>query len=687
MKLINNNFNNIQKIDGFTQDELIEIKRTFTKLKSDKSDQTEIEEYLRSIFSSEVVELYSEYINEIRNFANENLLSKQESDIKVNFNYHNLKSGIASEIKNISNNLLNLKLNGRNTKRFLKASTFLDEFLMKIQDLINDCEDLNTNLEGSRINFQGIYDNYVHIWIETNKLKNLNFKINKITDDLVNWEEIKEFFDYIENINIESTKKKKRKKKDFVITSHFKEIYQFYRNRRDADIDFYADLIAFLYNKNIIEEYEGKIEELDEYVNILDRKEINNKIKTFLKPIIKELIQDKLKEILNEIIELDKTYKLEDDKKEINLNKLMEQKFSTYLPQIIDYYLNGLEKKYQDTISDLKEYDEYKNVSKFYSEKIEILFSLVEDIEKYFVDFKFFLKPYEEITNDLIKIISNIYSEIERRKNEYTFYLKTIRKERLRDNIRNFIFEKISEVNNLMSKYQDETSQIVREEFPQLKKIQSIFSEYKKNIQKIKDEVYSKLDLFKEKDIDIYQMIKQWEDNFTLKKQQLNFLLSLFVNKLLKNFKDLIEEEEILFDHMKEITEQTEIVEDVPLNFAISKILVDKLTEDELNERINEIHSKIEKLNVEIELYRSELSNLKKTLADKVKIREGITSDDIQCGVCRKKFDFAKDKIIKCPFCDAVYHYLCVAFWLSKYNSCPSCQNTFLDPDSGMFQE
>jgi len=149
-----------------------------------------------------------------------------------------------------------------------------------------------------------------------------------------------------------------------------------------------------------------------------------------------------------------------------------------------------------------------------------------------------------------------------------------------------------------------------------------------------------------------------------------------------------IPENRLRYSHVLiQITDQNDIVDHVPLNFAISNILVDKLTEDELDERINEIHSKIEKLTIEIDLYRLELSNLKRTIANKVKIREGITSDDIQCGVCRKKFDFSKDKIIKCPFCNAVYHYLCVASWLSQHNACPSCQNTFLDPNAGMFEE
>ena len=684
MRLINNNFNDIKIIDGFTKEELIEIKSTLTKL---KSEQTESEEYLHSRFSSEVLELYTDYFNEIRSFIENNLISVQGSKNKIDFDYFHLKSKVLEEIQNISSNLLNLKLNGRNTKRFIKNSIYLDDFLNNVQSLQNEYEDLITKLKGSIKTSKGIIDDYIHIWIETSKIKNLIYTINKPSDELLNWEEIKEFYEYIDKITTESFEKKIRKKKDFVVKHHFIDIYKFFISKKDENIDFFSNLMALFYYKNLIEEFKGKLEDDEEFVNILERKEIKNKIKAILQPIIRELVETKLNEILKEISELDKNYKLEEDKKEINLNKLLEQEFGTYLPQIIDYYLNGLEKKYHAAIRDLKDYDEFKNIENFYSEKIDILESKVQIIENYIEEYELLLQPYDFIAKKLEKIISNVYSEIERRKNEYVLYLKTIRKERLRDNIRTFIYEKISEVNELMSNYQDEASIIVREEFPQLKKIRNIFNDYKQNIQKIKDDVYKKLDLYSEKDIDIYQIIKQWEDNFTLKKQQLNFLLSIFVNKLLKNFRDLIEEEELLFTNLKEITGKTENIENIPLNYAISELLVDKLSENELDERISEIHQKIENLTEEIDIYRSELSNLKKTLSEKVKLREGITDENVQCSICRKKFDFAKDKIIKCPFCGAVYHYLCVAFWLGKYNSCPSCQNTFLDPNSGMFQE
>ena len=73
-------------------------------------------------------------------------------------------------------------------------------------------------------------------------------------------------------------------------------------------------------------------------------------------------------------------------------------------------------------------------------------------------------------------------------------------------------------------------------------------------------------------------------------------------------------------------------------------------------------------------------------LANRVKVRKGISRSDVQCTVCHKFINFAKDKVITCPFCASTYHYLCVAFWLSKYNSCPMCQNHFLEPHSELFE-
>ncbi|MFX1590749.1 MAG: RING finger domain-containing protein, partial [Promethearchaeota archaeon] len=252
--------------------------------------------------------------------------------------------------------------------------------------------------------------------------------------------------------------------------------------------------------------------------------------------------------------------------------------------------------------------------------------------------------------------------------------------------IRAYIDGKIAEVNKLISSYEDETSKIIKEELPQLRQIRELLSNYKTKIDEIKEEVYIKLDTYKESNFDMYNVIKHWETNFNRKKQQLTFLLTLLINKIFKSFKDLTDEESILFAEITEITKQTENFEGLPLNFALSAFLAERLSEEELKERVSEINAKINQLTASLGLYQIEVAKLEEILSKKVKIRQGVAVSKVQCTVCHKNINFAKDKLITCPFCGSTYHYLCVADWLSKQNTCPMCLNHFLEPYSGLFE-
>jgi galactitol-specific phosphotransferase system IIB component len=296
------------------------------------------------------------------------------------------------------------------------------------------------------------------------------------------------------------------------------------------------------------------------------------------------------------------------------------------------------------------------------------------------------IKPYTTITVNLKKTLTNIVSEVFRRKEEYLNYLNNIKDESFRVDVRSFVDTKIAEVNKMITSYENETSLIIKEELPQLKQIRDLLSDYKFKIDTIKTDVYNKLDAYKENNVDIYATIKHWEDNFNRKKNQLSFLLTVLMNKIFKSFKGLIDTESILFAEITEITKQTENFEGLPFNFALSSFLANKLSEEELKERITEITSKINQITSSLGLYELERSKLEEILTNRVKIRQGVSISNVQCTVCHKNINFVKDKIITCPFCGSTYHYLCVADWLSRYNSCPMCQNTFLDPNIGLFE-
>jgi len=114
-------------------------------------------------------------------------------------------------------------------------------------------------------------------------------------------------------------------------------MYQFYLSKEDEKIKFYSDLMYPLYLSNIFEEYEG-----EKFINILERKEVIQNLKNFTRPLVKNVIKDKLKSILNE---LEGFYLTEKDIK-LNSKTLIEEKISISLPKLVDYYINGLEKKF-----------------------------------------------------------------------------------------------------------------------------------------------------------------------------------------------------------------------------------------------------------------------------------------------------------------------------------------------------
>ena len=676
MHLFDNTFNGYREVKGYDREELLNLKNKVLDIQSGEIKDLTIEDLLKSEFKMEIIEEYSKYFNEIKEFLEENLMVKSNND------YYFLKSTIFNELELISTNIANLSANARILKRFLKNGSQLDEILLKYKTVLNRIEAFLPQLKNVIFKKEKDYDNEISLWIQSNEIKNLTFRMNSISESLIKWQEVQDLESYIKDL-LEATAQKKIKSwKDVNLSLHFNELYQFFLSKDEKNVEAYNDFLFLLYRKNVLEEYKG-----GEFINVLERKEIIQKLKEKIHPYILALIRDKLEENINEIEDMDKKYDLTGaGLGKINLDALMAQKFKDFLPKIVDYYFKGLDKRFQLVANQMENPEEFIKVVNSCYNKINRFATKVDDIDTWILRFDNILKPYENITDSLKKAIANLSSEIYRRKEEYLNYMNNIRDESLRIELKNYVDERMEAVNKLINSYEDETSVIIREELPQLREIRDLLTDYKEKIDKIKEEVYTKLEVYKEQNVDMYQVIKYWEDNFNRKKQQLTFLLTVLVNKIFKSFSELIDKESIMFAEISEITKQAENYEGLPINFALSSFLANRLSESELRERITEINAKINQLTTSLGLYQIEASKLEEILSNKVKTREGVSASNVQCTVCHKYINFAKDKLITCPFCASTYHYLCVADWLSKYNSCPMCQNQFLDPNLGIFE-
>ncbi|MBY8986938.1 MAG: E3 ubiquitin protein ligase [Candidatus Lokiarchaeota archaeon] len=673
MRLFNNDY---REINGYSKDDILRVKNSITKLISDKTKSQELDDFLKNQFKLEVINSFADYFSNIKTFSEKYLVSHSKKE------FFSLKQAITTELKLISNNLTNISSNGRNVKRVVKNNEYLDQILNESKELISYINNFLPRLEDNTEKVVHEYENEVTLWIEANKIKNLFFKFNDIPNNLNNWEELQELVVYVTSLVEAKLTKKIKSRREIVLNFHFDELYQFYLSKADENMDIYNDFIYMLYHYGIIEDYEGEA-----FVNVLERKESIQSLKDKMRPVIVVLIKDKLKNHIQEIEDLDKQYDLNGHGLgKLKLELLMEQKFSEFLPKIVDLYFKGLDKKFQGLMSDTSDPEEFIKVINSNYSKVDEFALKIDEIDAWVLNFDKILKPYTNITSTLKKTLANVISEILRRKEDYSNYLDNIKDESLRVDVRSFVDEKITEVNKLINSYEDETSLIIKEELPQLREIKDLLNNYKGKIEQIKNDVYNRLDTYKNNNIDMYTVIKNWEDNFNRKQQQLTFLLTVLMNKIFKSFKELIDTESIMFAEITEITKQSENFEGLPFNFALSSFLANKLSEDELKERISEISSKVNQITSSLGLYEVERAKLEEILTNKVKLRQGVSISNVQCTVCHKYINFVQDKLITCPFCNSTYHYLCVADWLWKHNSCPMCQNTFLDPNLGLFE-
>lgn len=680
MKLIHNTFNKQREVSGFSKDELLTIKRRVSEFRSGKLEESELKDLLLNKFPENILEDHIKYIEHIEIFINFYIPKITDSKSDEQFNYYFLRSGLLEELELISNNLLNLKLNCQNSKRFLKDNYYLNNYIEKLGNALEKSKKLQGLLKP--IDKPPLkYEDLSKIWLKTNKIKNLLYLMKNPENNLELWDEIRDIYNYLKGKGDKQKKGGIFNKKEEAITFEFSILNNYIPTSFSENPNFYRELCYNLYKNNFLTEFEEQ-----EFSNILERKEIKNELRSYLRSVIKDLIMIKLNKFIQEIKSFKKESKYEKENIQMNLEALKNDKIKNFLPILVDLYFIGLENYYQSVITNIKDLQKFNEIIEKYSSKIDTLYSKIEEIKDFSSNYENFLKPYEEMLISLNKIYSGLLQDIYRRKEEYIYHLEAIKKEKMKDDIRGFTSEKIEELNNLIEKYRDEVAVLLKKKLPQLEEIENIISTYKSQINKIKDDMYQKLKEHEDKDLDQYQIIKKWEENYKRRKEQIGFLLSQYLTNLYKDFEGLIEKEEALFDRIKDITKYGNQQEELPLNYAFSSFLSDKLTEDELRERMFELKAKLNKLNHLEMLYQDELSQLEESLKTRVRIREGISTSNVQCGVCRKEINFAKDKIVKCPFCGAVYHYLCVAFWLSKYNSCPSCQNAFLDPNQNIYE-
>lgn len=658
--LFNSNEFIFDDVKAFTKVEIEEIKRQIINFEKKRSNKSEFTNFISSKFNLEDFSSISEYLINLEDF-----FSNYFDVGNLNKLYYFL-SEILEELMRIKRRIRIIFLDMRNIRVIIKNKKLFEKLFNKIKHSRDQCENLIDFIQANKEKFQSKFENEIYIFVESSILKKIPSISKKLPLDLEIWEPIKELYEITkEHGEIPIINEDRENNSIFYIhdiISDFKESSNF------KSVLIY-DYLYLCYSIGFF-----SINKIEKFKDSTEKAEIKKKLRSFFIELLKDFITNLLLQ-RNEIYDDKKII----TKREINsiLEELNQSDINNFISKTILKIFEKIETYYQDKI-------EEQDCTTHLNLKKRQLVKLLDDIVDWILEFENYLKPYDEITLNIRKTINNINSEIVRKVEGFETSAQSIYEEKVKAEVKTLIDNKIAKLNHMLSFYQQETSKTINQEFPELENIKNMLRKYTLETTKIQKDITKIFEDIRKKGVSPYSLIKNWEKNFTEKTNQMKFALYLSISKLFISFKEIIGKEEILFSTIKNIGL---LDHEIPLNYRFTTLFPEKLSDDELKERIQSINSQIKKSNREKRLYQEEISKLEEVLSSRIKLREGISTSDVQCTVCHKYINIARENIIVCPFCGSVFHYLCVAYWISKFNACPMCSNHFLDPNLGLFED
>ncbi len=310
-----------------------------------------------------------------------------------------------------------------------------------------------------------------------------------------------------------------------------------------------------------------------------------------------------------------------------------------------------------------------------YNKKISPLLSKFSIIIDWLSSLTPFLKPYEKVSQKFIDIVEDLKVEINRKKEEFGDYSEVLYEADTRAVVDQELDGVLQDLDNKVSEYEETTQKLMEEDIPQIQQISKIM----KNFQEDFDEMHSRAQsIFKkhgDENVNIYDAVKRWEETYFAEKHRAEFLVTKMLSILIEKFQSI----------MKKERSSTEFGLDDKTSLLLTPGVLNPhtLTDEQIRSQMQYIDKKLIDLEELKSEYRKNKITYKSILEKRLETKGDIKSKI--CVICHKKVDVVSDDYIKCEFCGRLSHYLCSAWWLERYNTCPVCNNIYLQPGSDLY--
>jgi len=296
------------------------------------------------------------------------------------------------------------------------------------------------------------------------------------------------------------------------------------------------------------------------------------------------------------------------------------------------------------------------------------LFSLLKELDQYIHQFKDFVAPWTQIIRKFENAIKQIRGGLSRQLDDFEQYVRSVRENRQKMELDEILKLKNRELDALLLECQEKVAPYFEDKKPEVQSILDTMKTHREKVDVVKKTVDKIFKEYTRKEVNLNPYIKAWEGKNTDLTNQSQFFIKSLVSLMIKRYEEILNSET-----------DVSLSSDSPSTHLINP---NRLTKQELRERIQKLEGHINSSTQLISDYKKEKSQLVVILEEKLNV-DGLKSK--KCIICHKIVNVAEDHFIRCEFCEALSHYTCNAMWLSHYNSCPVCSHQYTLPNNEIY--
>ena len=309
-------------------------------------------------------------------------------------------------------------------------------------------------------------------------------------------------------------------------------------------------------------------------------------------------------------------------------------------------------------------------------------FEILDGLEEWLGSMLPIYAPYGKIVKKYQNMMTRERGDVGRLLDDFEQYAVSVKEESERTDFNIILDTHVQELEDIITKYHTEADGFMQQTLPDLSPLHALIQKYHSLFDTVRKKINGAFKDYKKNDVEVSANLELWEEKYQAILNRVNFSVKQALKAIVGQFQDIVTEEELFGEALENFTD-TSMGSELSTVITTDILIPERLTAKQIRGRLEVISGKITRMEAFQRAYVVQKAHLQRMLEENLKANHNIESK--KCIICHKSVDVSKDHFINCEFCGSLSHYICGAWWINKYNSCPVCHNQYTIPDSPLF--